>query len=133
MMNPDWIPASTQQYQEEVCAVLDELNSHLANSAWLVGDKCTFADLSFLPWGSQVDTSFATSVGGNPLALWPHFQQWQSKMKERASWKEVTAIRSNIMGQAGLPRNRRRPCIRTIQDYEVFVAGEVSALTEAGY
>ena len=37
--------------------VVSVLDSHLSQSAsgWLVGDKCTYVDLSFFMWDEQIE------------------------------------------------------------------------------
>lgn len=41
------------RYGNEVKRVADVLDDVLAKSEWLVGDKCTYADLAFTMWNMQ--------------------------------------------------------------------------------
>ncbi|OJT15254.1 Glutathione S-transferase 2 [Trametes pubescens] len=44
------IPSAIERYQKEVLRIFGVLESVLAKQEWLVGGKCTVADLSFIPW-----------------------------------------------------------------------------------
>ena len=46
------IPSAIERYQRETQRVLTVLDGVLAKSpsGWLVGGKCTAADLAFIPW-----------------------------------------------------------------------------------
>lgn len=49
---PEKVPYAVTRYQTEflrVCSVLDDVLK-ASPSGWLVGGKCTIADLSFVPW-----------------------------------------------------------------------------------
>ena len=44
------LPSAIERYQNETKRVFGVLDGVLAKSEWLVGGKCTIADLSFIPW-----------------------------------------------------------------------------------
>ena len=44
------IPSAIERYQKEVLRVLGVLDGVLSKREWLVGDKCTIADLSFVSY-----------------------------------------------------------------------------------
>lgn len=48
--HPEKIPSAIERYQKEVLRVLGVLNDVLSKQEWLVGDKCTVADLSLIPY-----------------------------------------------------------------------------------
>ena len=48
--HPEKLPSAIERYQKETARVIGVLDGVLAKREWLVGDKCTIADLSFLPW-----------------------------------------------------------------------------------
>ena len=50
--HPEKIPSAIERYQKETQRVLTVLDGVLAKSpsGWLVGGKCTAADISFIPW-----------------------------------------------------------------------------------
>ena len=47
--HPEKIPSAIERYQKETQRVLTVLDGVLATREWLVGGKCTVADLSFIP------------------------------------------------------------------------------------
>ena len=46
--HPEKIPSAIERYQNEMRRVLSVLESVLSKQEWLVGEKCTIADLSFV-------------------------------------------------------------------------------------
>ena len=48
--HPDRVQSVIKRYQDETLRVFGVLDGVLAKSEWLVGGKCTIADLSFIPW-----------------------------------------------------------------------------------
>ncbi|KZT06537.1 glutathione S-transferase C-terminal-like protein [Laetiporus sulphureus 93-53] len=48
------VPSATERYRKETMRIFGVLESVLSKQDWLVGDKCTIADLSFIPWNMPV-------------------------------------------------------------------------------
>ena len=48
--HPEQLPSAIERYKKEALRVLQVLDGVLAKQEWLVGGKCTIADLSFIPW-----------------------------------------------------------------------------------
>lgn len=44
---PPRIPFAIERYQKEILRVFGVLDSVFANQEWLVGGKCTIADIAF--------------------------------------------------------------------------------------
>lgn len=82
------------RYGNEVKRVAGVLDGVLATSEWLVGDKCTYADLAFTMWNAQV-AFFMGGRGGehawDPDAF-PHFVRWQNACLGRDSVKKVLSV-----------------------------------------
>ena len=53
-IHPEKIPSAVERYQKEIVRVFGVLDSVLAKQPWLVGDKCSVADLAFVPWNNGV-------------------------------------------------------------------------------
>ena len=49
LFHPEKVPSALERYQKEILRVWGILESVLSEREWLVGDKCTIADLSFIP------------------------------------------------------------------------------------
>lgn len=50
LYSPEKIPSAIERYRNEIRRVLGVLESVLSNREWLVGDKATVADISFIPY-----------------------------------------------------------------------------------
>lgn len=50
MSHPEKLPSAIERYHKEMLRVLGVLESVLSKQEWLVGGKCTVADLSFIPY-----------------------------------------------------------------------------------
>jgi glutathione S-transferase len=65
------IPSAIERYQKEMLRVIGVLESVLSKQPWLVGDKMTVADLSFIPYVVHIvpiDSSKTQNTNdGHPL------------------------------------------------------------------
>ena len=50
--HPEKIPSAVERYQKETLRVFGVLDGVLKDREWLVADKCTIADLSFITWNN---------------------------------------------------------------------------------
>ncbi|CAG8258903.1 unnamed protein product [Penicillium salamii] len=94
----EMIPSAVERYVNEakrVTGVLDKWlgNQKEANSAnlgdgpWLVGNKLSYADISFIPW--QAAAHMALNDEGFDANEFPHAKDWFERM---ASRKEIKAV-----------------------------------------
>lgn len=82
---PEEIPIAKERYRSEIRRVTGVLNSVLGTQTWLVGDRCSFADLCFIPW-----QKWAYVFGGEDLDdVFPHVARWLSSMKRRPAVAKV--------------------------------------------
>ncbi|KAJ3557918.1 hypothetical protein NM688_g1212 [Phlebia brevispora] len=61
---PPRIPAAIERYQKEILRVFGVLDGVLAKQEWLVGGKCTIADISFVMWNEVAVTKFLNDYPG---------------------------------------------------------------------
>ena len=54
--HPEKIPSAIERYNNEIKRVFGVLDAVLSKQKYLVGDKVTIADLSFVPWNTGVIT-----------------------------------------------------------------------------
>lgn len=69
-----------------------ELGLSSDEPVWLVGDKCTYADLSFVSWNTLLGTVFP----GGTLDLekeFPEYYRWNANMTKRPATKKVLELR----------------------------------------
>ncbi|KAE8151596.1 glutathione S-transferase [Aspergillus avenaceus] len=126
VFHPEKIPSVIERYQNEVHRVLGVLNTVLDGKTWLVGDKCTFADLAYLPWNSRLNMVLQTAVGVDPLDAYPNVQAWQRRMESRDSWKKSKETMVKLMNDQGLQENGMPLGVNNIKEYEEWLARQTS-------
>jgi glutathione S-transferase len=60
--HPEKLPSAVERYNNEIKRVFGVLDSVLAKQKYLVGDKVTIADLSFIPWNAGVVTGLVPDL-----------------------------------------------------------------------
>lgn len=93
MYHPEKIASVIDRFQDETERVAKVLDGILAKNGtgWLVGDKCTYADLSFYLWGLAKGMGWPDKWNNDDL---PHHTAWLEKMGERAATKKTMAVRA---------------------------------------
>jgi len=81
------IPSAVERYQKEVERVIGVLDGVLANQKYLVGDKATIADMSFVPWNAGAD--FLVGSSDIDLKKYTHYQKWHADITSRPAIKKV--------------------------------------------
>ncbi|OCK81373.1 glutathione-s-transferase theta, gst [Lepidopterella palustris CBS 459.81] len=83
------------RYANEIKRVVGVIDRHLKTQGtqYLVGEKCTFADLSFVMWDQSLphlvpDFEIRTEC--------PHFTAWNDRVSARASVKKVLADKEKM-------------------------------------
>lgn len=82
------------RYGAEVKRVAGVLDGVLSQREWLVGDKCTYADLVFFPWNMQIAFFMGSREGEyawDPEAF-PYFTKWHSAMLARLSVQKLMGV-----------------------------------------
>jgi glutathione S-transferase len=99
--HPEKVPSAIERYLKEMERVMGVLDAHLGKSkrGWLVGDKCTYADLAFVTWHNMV--GFITGEEGkiDIQGKYPHYDAWMGKMLARESVKKCMEDKAKAMGQ----------------------------------
>ena len=74
---------------ERIVSVLDLALSRNQESGYLVGDKCTYADLSFITWAS-VGRGLLVQLGeAGRLDKYEHYQKWMERLEGRSVVKHM--------------------------------------------
>lgn len=78
------ITSAIDRYANEIKRVVGVLDTHLKQNGtgWLVGDKCTFADLSFVPWDMMLPFLMGDE-GQQIMDSNPNFKKWHETMMKR--------------------------------------------------
>ncbi|KAF7590235.1 glutathione S- transferase, nitrogen catabolite repression regulator [Aspergillus hancockii] len=96
--HPEHVPSAIERYGNEIRRVTGVLESVLKTREWLVGDKCTYADLCFLPW-QRWASRYATD--GEYLDRdFPHVAEWFKRLIERPSVKKVFGDQDRAIEEA---------------------------------
>ena len=86
MFHHEKLPSAQERYQNEVKRVTGVLNTALEGKDWLVGDKCTYADLMFVTWQEMAPHILPSlDVAKN----FPNVHRWLEAMKKRPATKKV--------------------------------------------
>lgn len=95
------LPSAIERYANEIDRVIGvlELGLEASGTGWLVGDKCTFADLSFVTWnlvGEGLLAELDRSAGLKEKH--PQYGAWMKRLEER---DDVRVIKQRmIQGRA---------------------------------
>jgi len=86
------IPSAVERYQNEILRVFGVLETVLSKREWLVGDKCTIADLSFIPWNVTAVTRLLEGREDfNFEKDFPSVATWHNKLRAREAVKKAGA------------------------------------------
>ncbi|KAL9097269.1 MAG: hypothetical protein Q9165_000696 [Trypethelium subeluteriae] len=94
MFHPEPVEPANARYIAETNRVVKVLDTWLEGKEWLVGDKCTYADLSFVAWNAAIDFF----MKGRPKEEWdpqtkyPNFARWQKSMLARPSVQKASSL-----------------------------------------
>lgn len=107
--HPEKVDSARLRYLEEVRRVMGVLDGWLeeqgtqdgagagAGEAWLVGNKCTYADLSFLPWALKI--AEVDGDGKVGVEKYVHYSAWLERMKQRPGVEKVLKERIDEMAK----------------------------------
>ncbi|KAI9830920.1 MAG: hypothetical protein M1819_005302 [Sarea resinae] len=108
--HPEKIPSAIERYRNEIRRVVGVLNRALtdAGGEWLVGGKCSYADLVFLMWDHRLEFNL-TANGGEEAekaeseklkAAYPVWYAWRQRMRERSSVSKVLAEQLKVLEES---------------------------------
>ncbi|KAJ5612147.1 glutathione S-transferase [Penicillium lagena] len=84
--HPEKLPSATERYVVEILRVFGVLEEGLARNGtgWLVGDKCTYADLSFVTWATIGEGLLHELNRADRLEeMYPRYTSWLKSLKGR--------------------------------------------------
>lgn len=94
-LHTEYLPSALTRYKNEILRVSGVLNKHLETHEWLVGEKMSYADLSFVPWQQYAEKLFE---GEKDFAVeFPRLQQWLHTMRSLESVAEVIKAKPPIL------------------------------------
>ncbi|CCM00296.1 uncharacterized protein FIBRA_02326 [Fibroporia radiculosa] len=94
------LPSAIERYQKEVIRVFGVLESVLSKQDWLVGGKCTIADLSFIPWNNAALKMHVADYSGFDFEKdFPAVYKWHNAMLSRESVSKALAERQSLLAK----------------------------------
>ncbi|KZT01922.1 glutathione S-transferase C-terminal-like protein [Laetiporus sulphureus 93-53] len=97
--HPEKVPSAVQRYQKEALRVIGVLESVLQKQEWLVGGKCSVADMAFITWNNGSLGMCLNDVEGLELENdYPAFHAWPQKLMARPAIKSVWKLRASLQG-----------------------------------
>ncbi|VUC23857.1 unnamed protein product [Clonostachys rosea] len=121
VLHPEKIPSAIERYQNELKRILGVLETVLASrpadQQWLVGDRITFADLSFVPYNDRVDVLLGVPAD-KKFESFPHVKAWHEKMIARPAWIKSMEHRARLMDEQGLDWHGLPKGVANIEEFE---------------
>lgn len=90
---------------------------------WLVGDRITYADISFLPWNERLDVTLGVPRE-QVFDGFPTVKDWHERMASRPAWKKSMEIRARLMDEQGLDWHGMPKGTTSFQQYEADIAAK---------
>ncbi|CDO72783.1 hypothetical protein BN946_scf184994.g36 [Trametes cinnabarina] len=83
-------PSAIERYQKETQRVYSVLESVLSKQEWLVGNKLTIADISFITWNRSAFLVILKDLPGVDIQKdYPSVYKWHQKLVERPAVKKL--------------------------------------------
>ena len=100
MFHQEKLPSAVERYGNEIKRVTGVLDGLLKGKDYLVGDKVSFADLSFITWYWLVP--FLDVDNGLKLEeTYPNWAKWNKALNARPAVKKTYEARAKIMSGGG--------------------------------
>ena len=97
------ITSAIERYRGEVDRVLSVINLQLEKTGkpYLVGDKCTFADLMFIPWNVGALRVMGEDFTKEVQEKYPKFWAWHETLMSRPAVKKTFEIKADATKSSG--------------------------------
>ncbi|KAI0081358.1 glutathione S-transferase C-terminal-like protein [Panus rudis PR-1116 ss-1] len=98
--HPEKVDSAVDRYKNEIRRVLGVLESVLSKQSWLVGNKYTIADLSFLTWNESVTGAiFKDDPDFDFEKNYPSVAKWHNTVRNRPAIKKCWDLRAQLLSQ----------------------------------
>jgi len=94
------LESAIKRYEAEIVRVLGVLEGVLSERDWLVADKYTVADVSFLPWNQGVQ-QILSGTDVDVAKQFPKVTAWQARIEARPAIKEALEAKAKLLAGAG--------------------------------
>ncbi|OHW91451.1 glutathione s-transferase [Colletotrichum incanum] len=95
--HPEDVPSAKERYEEQTVRVFSVLDRALKGRQYLVGDKATYADISFMPWDhlAQRLLGDAWIAKWNVESTYPDYAAWAARVRARPAVDKVLRTMSS--------------------------------------
>ncbi|MCJ1437845.1 glutathione S- transferase, nitrogen catabolite repression regulator [Xylographa pallens] len=98
--HPEKIPSAQDRYKNEIKRVTKVLDACLEGKEYLVGGKCSYADLSFLPWYTMMGFLDPTGELQKNLDANANWKAWMDRLMARPAVKKTFEEKARVGAQA---------------------------------
>ncbi|KZF23494.1 glutathione S-transferase Ure2-like protein [Xylona heveae TC161] len=96
--HPEKLPSAIERYQNEIQRVLGVLDHALEGKQYLVGEKCTYADISFVSWNSLLPW-LLTGVEVDIAKKFPNYHAWNERVTNRPAVQKTIEVKKVAMAE----------------------------------
>ena len=96
--HPEKLPSAIDRYKKEMQRVIRVLEGWLKSRDWLVGEKCTYADLAFVTWSQMVPYALKDEV--DIESQFPAYNAWMKKLETRPAVQKALVEKAKAAGAA---------------------------------
>ncbi|KAI9698024.1 MAG: glutathione S- transferase, nitrogen catabolite repression regulator [Candelina mexicana] len=93
--DPEQIDSAQQRTKNEIKRVLSVLNRALEGTEYLVGDKCTIADLAFVTWDAMIPWIFKNNPP-DTASLYPNYHAWHQRITSRPAVQKILKEKDDL-------------------------------------
>ncbi|KAL7939225.1 glutathione S-transferase [Trichoderma chlorosporum] len=96
--HPEKFPSAIERYANEIKRVFGVLDSVLEGKEYLVGNKCTYADLSFITWAIIGESAIKTEEFDIEKEF-PNYASWMKKLLAREAVAKTLELKKQAAAQ----------------------------------
>ncbi|KAI1852547.1 hypothetical protein JX265_013006 [Neoarthrinium moseri] len=96
--HPEKVESAISRYEEQMFRVVGVLDKILEDKQYLVGDKISYADISFIAWESTARMVFADKI--DRFKGFKNYDAWYERIAARPSVKKVFQLRADAMAKS---------------------------------
>ncbi|PVF96255.1 glutathione S-transferase [Serendipita vermifera] len=100
--HPERVPSAVLRFQSEIKRIFSVLNDVLSKKSWLVGNKCTIADLAFIKY-NEYAIRHLMPTDFNVEREFPHLANWHARLMARPTAQAA----SKYMDELDVGRERQ--------------------------
>lgn len=95
--HPEKLPSAIERYRNEIRRVTKVLDSILKGKEYLVGGRCSYADLAFVPWATLVPGLLGGVDRKEIASETPDYSAWVDRLTARPAVKKVLEEKAEAM------------------------------------